>query len=517
MAAAKSHEPLDLPRRLLDCDPTNRSRNVPLRTTEGLPPSCQYVALSYCWGQGRQLATTTENLQTHLTTGISLASLPAAISQAVWVTRRLGVRYLWVDALCIVQDSKEDTHKEIARMAQIYSNAYVTISAAASRASDKSFLFKRSLQGSSGRLPIQMPYICPSGQTGTVSLYHKSTQFANAVKDGEDIHNRAWTLQEHLLSPRLLVFSRLQVFWLCRECHNQEGFSAKAEDYFRAAGLGGGGIEDSTWEDLVEEYASRSLTNGSDRLLACSAIASEFSHRNGEALGRYMCGGWEKTMLHDLLWFSAEEAPERIRSEQNTLIFPSWSWVGVKGSVAQRGAASGRRDYLYEWINSFREVGTVVSCHVVPLFDYAAFGDIRTGEITVEGPLTLARYNTKTWRFDDEEGSGTGREDRTQPRVGDVILDDRLDREAEARTSSSIDSTKEILCLTLATSAPRALTGLSGFAPPTSRVAIGLVVRKVDGHRNGTRYTRMGYFSTAPSDKTAARFESGQKSVITLV
>jgi hypothetical protein len=90
------------------------------------------AALSYCWGEEQPSATLNSNLSTYLLNGIDTSLLPQTIQDAVTVTRRLGIQYLWVDSLCIIQDSDDDKAHEIGRMSQIYSNAYVTISASSS-------------------------------------------------------------------------------------------------------------------------------------------------------------------------------------------------------------------------------------------------------------------------------------------------------------------------------------------------------------------------------------------------
>ncbi|KAH6648112.1 heterokaryon incompatibility protein-domain-containing protein, partial [Truncatella angustata] len=88
----------------------------------------RYVALSYCWGGPQEFATTKERLQT-LEDGFKASQLPQTLQDAVTVTRSLGVRYLWVDSLCIIQDSEEDKSSELPMMASYYKNAYVTVCA----------------------------------------------------------------------------------------------------------------------------------------------------------------------------------------------------------------------------------------------------------------------------------------------------------------------------------------------------------------------------------------------------
>jgi hypothetical protein len=104
----------------------------------------QYVALSYCWGKGLPYTTTTKNLQAHMQErGIGFAQLPRTLQDAAFLVRYLGLRYLWADCLCIVQDDKADWEHEAARMADVYSNAYLTIAAMRASHCDEGFLQPR--------------------------------------------------------------------------------------------------------------------------------------------------------------------------------------------------------------------------------------------------------------------------------------------------------------------------------------------------------------------------------------
>jgi hypothetical protein len=98
-----------------------------------------YIALSYVWGRGRTLRTTTDTFDDHLSC-IEMQALPQTIQDAVHVTRQLCVKFLWVDALCIIQDSERDKVHELARMHRYYRNALVVISAAGAANADEGFL-----------------------------------------------------------------------------------------------------------------------------------------------------------------------------------------------------------------------------------------------------------------------------------------------------------------------------------------------------------------------------------------
>jgi hypothetical protein len=107
----------------------------------------QYIALSYCWGKSLAYTTTTKNLQAHKQDGgIEYAQLPKTLQDAVFLTRYLGIRYLWADCLCILQDDKADWEYEASRMADVYSNAYLTIAATRASHCGEGFLQARKVK-----------------------------------------------------------------------------------------------------------------------------------------------------------------------------------------------------------------------------------------------------------------------------------------------------------------------------------------------------------------------------------
>jgi hypothetical protein len=104
------------------------------RLVENAPGSTgDFVALSYCWGKTLAYTTTTKNLRSHTDKGILLRELPKTLQDAMMLARCLGFTYIWADCLCIVQDDKGDWEREAAQMANVYTNACLTI--AATRAS----------------------------------------------------------------------------------------------------------------------------------------------------------------------------------------------------------------------------------------------------------------------------------------------------------------------------------------------------------------------------------------------
>jgi hypothetical protein len=104
----------------------------------------RYAALSYCWGASLPLTTTTTNLQAHQS-AIGFDMLPQTLQDAILIVRWMGIEYIWIDCLCILQDSRKDWEHEAARMAHVYSNAYLTIAASRAEHSGKGFLGLRTI------------------------------------------------------------------------------------------------------------------------------------------------------------------------------------------------------------------------------------------------------------------------------------------------------------------------------------------------------------------------------------
>jgi hypothetical protein len=197
-----------LPTRVLDV----QSPEVPsrLRLYESNGEHGKYMALSHRWGEDeyrRPLSTTTGN-QKALCESINFRDLPKTFQDAVNVTRILGIRYLWIDSLCILQDNDKDWEMESRRMEAIFANAFCTIAAASAKDSWDGFLVCQSIKQSvklvdTSVYPSFSVYACEVGGN-----------FNNDVGSAE-LNRRAWVLQERALSPRTIHFTAAQTYWEC--------------------------------------------------------------------------------------------------------------------------------------------------------------------------------------------------------------------------------------------------------------------------------------------------------------
>jgi hypothetical protein len=189
-------EPPTLPNRVLDLEPAEPR----VWTTNGARGT--YIALSHCWGTEKGL-TMTQSSTPMLEKSISVSALLKTFRDAIFVARALKVRYLWVDSLCIIQDSVEDWTRESGNMRDVYRNSFLTIVAAGSASDAQGFLG-----------PRQHVTAVESGTSDSSSrIAFRRHPHSGPV---EPLYTRAWTFQERFLSPRMIKFKRHELEWHCR-------------------------------------------------------------------------------------------------------------------------------------------------------------------------------------------------------------------------------------------------------------------------------------------------------------
>ncbi|TGO07795.1 hypothetical protein BTUL_0246g00020 [Botrytis tulipae] len=331
----------------------------------------QYVALSHCWGGAVTTMTTTSTIRAFV---MSLPSeLPKTFTDAITVTRTMGQRYLWIDSLCILQDSEEDWITESSHMDRVYSQALFTIVADAANNSFSGFLEPptRNIRKTSivtcdfttstattplsiaihvrerGELAFQLPYHDFHSDSDMKQI---SCAFPNKPETviRSKLSTRAWAFQERLLSPRTLHFGPSEMAWECQTICSCE-CSATNERTSRTTSLLKGSIalrplpilgEESSqnlsrarsdaWQrDIVEEYTRLDITRETDRLSALAGLATRASiFRPGD---QYMAGMWRKTIAEDLAWYTRPEKSSRRPVTKNQA--PTWSWTSLTGHI----------------------------------------------------------------------------------------------------------------------------------------------------------------------------------------
>lgn len=181
--------------------------------------ACVYVALSYCWGTDLgHHNTTTLNIADRLNKGFQLNLQSATVQDAVVVSRNIGIRFLWVDSICIIQDNSGDKLIEISRMDQIYQHANLLISATRAAVANEGFLHDIDPEYLDfAELEFALPFrYCYQGENGRVVLERWFKDRGDLVP--QPIHDRCWTMQEHLLSKRILAFGKTGLSWHCLCC-----------------------------------------------------------------------------------------------------------------------------------------------------------------------------------------------------------------------------------------------------------------------------------------------------------
>jgi Heterokaryon incompatibility protein (HET) len=207
-----------LPSRVIDVGAETTFSHLKLQINKS-NTRARYTALSYCWGGPQSITTTKATLSAHLIS-LSFKTLPRTIQDAVKTTQNLGIRFLWVDALCIIQDCDVDKAQEINNMGNIYSYATLTISAANAKAACDGFL------GSRPRIPsCEIPIYHPTSRgtqprewmEGASQQKVWLTATIKSSDSDEPLYTRGWTLQERLLSSRMLLYGRKELTWQCQQ------------------------------------------------------------------------------------------------------------------------------------------------------------------------------------------------------------------------------------------------------------------------------------------------------------
>lgn len=371
-----------LPTRVLDLG-LDVSIRVSLWETRGRRG--RYACLSYCWGKSEFTVTTRDNLKKHMEQGIELKDLPQTFQDAVKFSRELGVRYLWIDALCIIQneDDHEDWKRECGNMANIYRNSYVTIAAASAK----------SANGGCFSSPD------PGVAIGPVMM-RKVPHFpyTPVPEDSADfpILTRAWTFQELLLSHRVIYFGRQEIVWDCIEmcaceCGHARGWghrSAKIDLHSQDDIRSGNAL----WRRLIDQYAPLQLTCLNDKLPALSGLARAMK---GISQENYLAGLWKDTLLFDMCWTAS--SPKAKQPHQATWRAPSWSWASIDGPIRYETPL-----WNGKHIKSWKEHALAREAKCTPAGP-SLTGEVKDGFLALYGFLIPASVKTGAFHADCSE------------------------------------------------------------------------------------------------------------------
>lgn len=370
----------------------------------------QYTTLSYCWGADpkHHFITTKQNLDEHKR-GIDFSSLPLTQRETILATLILGVRYIWIDSLCIVQDSAEDWQIEAAKMRSVYSNSLLTLAATSAKSPEDGLLN-----------PFQAAK-CVSVHGETVMIRFETHETID--KASEPLNTRGWTLQEAVLSPRVVCFGSEQWLWKCPSRYaTEDGLIDRPqlaqESLNQWAGIARQGSGDDGnnyfrhWYRLVSNYSKRALTFQSDKLKAIAGLADTFARHTGY---QYVAGLWVEDLATGLMWTSTSRGVARDAGS-----IPTWSWISVEGEVIALGFPRASAPKI-ELLNVEQQ------WEGVPLSS-----NLKAARLTVKGPMIQAtlgkRSMTQMLRFHLNPAPGS------EEILGEVFLDNTMPIEEEVST-----------------------------------------------------------------------------------
>ncbi|KAN0108817.1 HET domain containing protein [Hyaloscypha variabilis] len=316
------------------------------------PLKCRYVALSYVWGQKNFAQLNSKNVAgLEIDRSLDDLKVPATIRDAMTFCEKLGERYLWIDSLCIVQDTT-DKHEHMRSMEAIYRGAVLTLVVAAGSHADHGI---------------------PGFQ---------STPSFNASVNSSVWNSRAWTYQERLLSNRIIIFSNDEIYFQCKHGNAQGNMYFDPHDQILPRAINDSKVNAddyslqleervnfSVYTRIVSEYMSRRLTFPDDIENAFGGIGKIFSIIFGGSDVLY--GIPLSALAICLLWYSEEPLERRKGSnapDSNLSRFPSWSWVGWIGRVGFRHTRNigDRLISKVSWLDPLNKLGPLSNEHFGP-------------------------------------------------------------------------------------------------------------------------------------------------------
>ncbi|EQB43784.1 hypothetical protein CGLO_17520 [Colletotrichum gloeosporioides Cg-14] len=332
----------------------------------------------------------------NLASSINLQKLDPTIRDSIIVTRELGFKFLWVDALCIIQDDYDDKLRELRKMGDIYRNATFTIVASAAKGVKEGFLGKRAPTCETAGNPngqVQ-PVLEVQAEVDEPSGHEQQTMILipDKLDEMEPWYERAWTLQELLFSRRRLQYRARQTTWICHcseslveDCDGWIGGIGNTylnySDQYLFRGLmallrGGESAPPKTeilshWYDLVEVYSGRKLSHRADRFPAISGIAREFAALLEDD---YISGLWRSDLARGLMWFPTLMEGDVVFGHKSG---PSWSWASFEGRASwmQQRHTHWRQNQDFE----------ILGDDIQPVSEVEPFGEVKVAELRIRG------------------------------------------------------------------------------------------------------------------------------------
>ena len=315
----------------------NSEDPVRLCQRSSVPHGAPYATLSHCWGGVHTLNLTSTTMEAFLE-GIAMTDLPATYKDAVSIARSLGIAYLWIDSLCIIQDSAEDWQRESGDMCKVYKHGLVNIATLHAENSHGGCFAPRNPRQTQP-ITVQSRWSICRDRLWTM-MPMQNHEFTDSK-----LHRRAWVVQERALAPRVLSFGKRMVHWRCLERtttdYEPHRFGEPWHIQISDRDIDATGKTDAIltkWHTLVSEFTASGLSFEKDKLVAFAGIAKELQKVLEKTTGtpwKYLAGLWEPLFPMILLWERTNVSrPERVvprRPEHYRA--PSWSWAATEGDV----------------------------------------------------------------------------------------------------------------------------------------------------------------------------------------
>jgi hypothetical protein len=349
-----------------------------LRLVEDLIEDRPYVALSHTWGPKQNFTTTSLNIAT-MKTNIDWHVLPQTFKDAIRLCADFRYSYIWIDSLCIIQDSQEDWETESADMKDVYRNADLVLAASSSNGDDEGFLNVRDDSLEHDDLTVLAKFTIDwLGSTYGVHVSEGEDHYMRTFTGGP-LSQRGWAYQERLLARRYLSFNtseahfECQTAWRC-ECgvgdyldtrhyayNLQEKLEADTRSLYRA-----------WYTSIVPHYSGRALTKSSDKLPAISAVA-EFVQEI--LFDDYLAGLWRNDIYDGLMW--SRDSELTVSPLAPAYRAPSWTWSSLDGHIRFVDSMSVAR-------------ATTIATAECELASQNPTGAVKSGFMVIKGCLTSA-------------------------------------------------------------------------------------------------------------------------------
>lgn len=429
-----------------------------------------YAALSYCWGGDQSFKAEKSNLSYLMEDGFLIDSLPIVWQETIGLCRKLGLSYLWIDALCIVQDDEVDWAGESVHMDPIYENAYLTIAPATSSSADTPYLGNTP---DPCRKPVEFTVLPATSDRPATTVSARETprywHFREEKYMGKDPWRlRGWTMQEEILSRRLVIFGAEEMQWRCKttaSCECQEKimymYSARAKEIFEGSGQSSReerelGMQTYWRYSVIGRFGPRQFTYPEDVFSALSGLAQLIARATGWT---YVAGMWKEHLIFGMCWHNT--FVEGLEPSYRVYTAPTFSWASVNGL---------RRIHMSLHDHTFTPDAEVVDINMELKYAGAPFSALVDGSVALRGRLALASLEYADCKYCIVLDSSTQGDDGTTGREKLQIWPDTHIQAMAVATSSPEGHQDEVLWTgTRASKAPNGSHTARLGAPPESR------------------------------------------------